>query len=86
MPPDLRAEFVLGTNDAAAIQWLTENSEPCPHGATLDELRDRLDLPVRRKLPKHVRGYLEKAIAKGVVVVLLRGKEILYVTKLARWD
>lgn len=82
MPTALREAFTARTSDAtdaAAMQWLKENSKPCPHGATFDELRERLDLPVRRKLPKHVRGYLEDAIDKGTVKVVVTDDGIRYV-------
>lgn len=78
MPPDVRVQFVHGTNVEAAMQWLRENSEPCPHGASFEELRELIRLPVRRKLPKHVRAYLEEAICQGVVTVMITDEGVRY--------
>ena len=80
MPPDLRAQFVLRANEPAAIQWFQENSEPCPHGVSFDELCQLIELPVRRKLPKHVRAYLEEAINKGFVAAVMTDEGIRYVS------
>jgi hypothetical protein len=65
--------------DRAWMEFWNASRTACGHGATFDELRDALPLPVHRKRPKHLRTYLEEAIANGQIRAEIASDGVRYV-------